>query len=149
MRDYTDDFARADAAQQQQDEATRLATFDVDGAIWIGTDDNGFHVYLTADPTGLGYLLHTVVDNDSYCATTFCDRIQPTYDARSLAKDVQDTCDGCADTVREWGLRRPGTSKLGRVIRQMVREAMLERADLDAEIDARGEQDRQAREWAI
>jgi hypothetical protein len=143
-------YADAEAQQQKADFERRASTFDIDSAIWIGRDGQGFHIDLQADPCSNGYLLFVVCDSDATTHTAYGGpELLPRDTAAALRRYVEDVCNEFAITVSEWGLRRPATSRLARPIARMVQDAEMDRLDLDAEIDARGEQDRQAREWAI
>jgi hypothetical protein len=143
-------YADAEAQQQKADFERRASTFDIDNAIWIGRDGQGFYVDLHADPCGDGYLLFVVCENDATMHTVYGGpELLPRDSATRLCQYVQTVCEEFAITVSDWGLRRPATSRLARPIARLVQDAEMDRLDLNAEIDARGEQDRQAREWAI
>ena len=154
LMNHYDEFCRLDrsyeAAERYDAEyrnELRARTWDVDAALFIGMDGEGFYVQLAADPMGNGYVLHGVADN-SGGSWSVEQSLVPAADRQSLVRTVWNACEGYADTVREWGMRRPGTSRLGPHIRQMVREAMHERDDLDLAHDAQQEQNRMARECA-
>jgi hypothetical protein len=126
-------YADAEAQQQKSNFERRASTFDIDTAIWIGRDGQGFHVDLQADPCGDGYLLFLVCDNDANMHTVYGGpELLPRLTATRLCDYLQDTCDEFSITVSEWGLRRPGTSRLARPIARMVHEAEMDRVDFDA-----------------
>lgn len=119
------------------------APFDADAAIWMGQCCDGVYVQLATRSDASGYVLHMVWDNMGGCGDFLSSSYPSDATFAFLMDQVEGACCEAADIVAGWGLRRPGTSRLKKVVRSHVQDAMREMEDIRMGMDATTEQSRE------